>query len=414
MEELFNINLKKTSLFSKEDETLRKENLKLFLESGFPNKKDENWKFTDLNSIIKKNFKNISNDYNFNFEKNKIQLIDDFEHNSIILVNGLYKSSDTRFEDKEKIKIQSFKSIEDVNDNSNNNLYLLNKALSLGGFYLEIQENYKCKKPFMIYNYFTSNLDNKIINNSNKIKINQNSELTLLEYNIDEKNKFIKNTFENIEIKDNSVLKFFFIQKTKSKGYFYKNVVGTQGYNSSYQNFILSSGLLFNKIDQNISLTKENSNCFILSGLCLGKNEHQEIKTQINHLAPNCKSYQKIKNVLESDSNGVYQGKIFVKDIAQKTDAYQLSKALLLDDKSEFNAKPELEIYADDVKCSHGSTSGSIDADAIHYLMTRGIKLTEAKKLLITGFLNEIFDNIPEQKIKTFLEKTIKEQINGV
>ena len=92
---------------------------------------------------------------------------------------------------------------------------------------------------------------------------------------------------------------------------------------------------------------------------------------------------------------------------------YQLSKSTLLDDKSEFNAKPELEIYADDVKCSHGS-SGSIDADAIHYLMTRGIKLTEAKKLLITGFLNEVFDNIPEQKIKTFLEKTIKEQINGV
>ena len=113
----------------------------------------------------------------------------------------------------------------------------------------------------------------------------------------------------------------------------------------------------------------------------LNEGEHQEIKTQINHLAPNCKSYQKIKNVLDNNSNGVYQGKIFVKDIAQKTNAYQLSKALILDDRAEFNAKPELEIYADDVKCSHGSTSGSIDKDAIHYLMTRGIKLPTAKKL---------------------------------
>ena len=111
---------------------------------------------------------------------------------------------------------------------------------------------------------------------------------------------------------------------------------------------------------------------------------------------------------------GIYQGKIFVKDIAQKTDAYQLSKALILDDHSEFNAKPELEIYADDVKCSHGSTSGSIDADAIHYLMTRGLKLSVAKKLLINGFLNEIFENIPEEKIKTFLEKNINEQIDGI
>ena len=123
---------------------------------------------------------------------------------------------------------------------------------------------------------------------------------------------------------------------------------------------------------------------------------------------------QKIKNVLQSDSKGIYQGKIFVKDIAQKTDAYQLSKALILNDQAEFNAKPELEIYADDVKCSHGSSSGSIDEEAIHYLMTRGIKLSAAKKLLIKGFLNEIFDKIPEEKIRTFLEKSIAEQIDEI
>ena len=163
-----------------------------------------------------------------------------------------------------------------------------------------------------------------------------------------------------------------------------------------------------------MNLEKANSNCFILSGLCLGSDEHQEIKTQINHLAPNCKSYQKIKNVLEDNSNGIYQGKIFVKDIAQKTDAYQLSKALILNDQAEFNAKPELEIYADDVKCSHGSTSGSIDEEAIHYLMTRGIELSVAKKLLINGFLNEIFENISEEKIKNFLEKSVREHIDGI
>ena len=229
-----------------------------------------------------------------------------------------------------------------------------------------------------------------------------------------EKSKFFKNTFENINIEQGSLLKSITIQKNKSNGYFYKNISGMQGYNSSYQSFILSSGLKFNKIEINMNLEKENSTCYILSGLSLGKDEHQEIKTRINHLAPNCKSYQKIKNVLENDSTGVYQGKIFVKDIAQKTDAYQLSKALILDDQAEFNAKPELEIYADDVKCSHGSTSGSIDEDAIHYLMTRGIKLPIAKKLLINGFLNEVFENIPEEKLKTFLEKSIMEQVDGI
>ena len=91
-----------------------------------------------------------------------------------------------------------------------------------------------------------------------------------------------------------------------------------------------------------------------------------------------------------------------------------MSKALILSDQSEFNAKPELEIYADDVKCSHGSTSGSIDEDAIHYLMTRGIQLPLAKKLLINGFLNEIFENIPEKKLKIFLEKKMTEQVNAI
>ncbi len=413
MEQLFNIDLNKITSSSKKENIERKKNLELFFERGLPNKKDESWKFTDLNLIIKKNFKNIKNNFDFNFDE-KINFINDFEHNFILLVNGYYKSSDTKFEEKGKVQLERLNSLEKINNNTENNLYSLNKALSLGGYKLEVQKNYKCKKPIVIYNYFTSNLDSKIINNSNKIKLNQNSELTLIEYNIDAKSKFIKNTFETIEIDDGSILKSITIQKTKSNGYFYKNISGTQGYNSGYHNFILSSGLKFNKIDLEMNLKRENSNCFVLSGLSLGKDEHQELKTKVNHLAPNCKSYQKIKNVLESDSKGVYQGKIFVKDIAQKTDAYQLSNALILDNQAEFNAKPELEIYADDVKCSHGSSSGSIDEDSIHYIMTRGIEFDVAKKLLIKGFLNEIFENIEEKKIKLFLEKSMEEQINGI
>ena len=144
-----------------------------------------------------------------------------------------------------------------------------------------------------------------------------------------------------------------------------------------------------------------------MAGLNLGTNEHQEIKTQINHLAPNCKSYQKIKNVLESDSKGVYQGKIFVKDIAQKTDAYQLSKALILNDQAEFNAKPELEIYADDVKCSHGSASGSLDENSIFYLMSRGLNYQQSKELLINGFLMDVVEKITDVEIKNLITNII-------
>ena len=145
----------------------------------------------------------------------------------------------------------------------------------------------------------------------------------------------------------------------------------------------------------------------------LNKDEHQEIKTRINHFVPNCKSYQKVKNVLSAESKGIFQGKIYVKDIAQKTDAYQLSKALLLSNDSEFNSKPELEIYADDVKCSHGSTSGSIDEDSLHYLMTRGLSRVDSTKLLIKGFLSDVVEFIKSPVIKKFAEAKLEEQVNG-
>ena len=133
-------------------------------------------------------------------------------------------------------------------------------------------------------------------------------------------------------------------------------------------------------MDIDCDLNEQHANCNILSAQFLSNEEHNEIKTRINHLAPNCKSYQRVKNVLDDNGKGIFQGKILVKDIAQKTDAYQLSKALLLTSNAEFNSKPELEIYADDVKCSHGSTSGSIDQDSIHYLMTRGLSKKDSTK----------------------------------
>ena len=134
---------------------------------------------------------------------------------------------------------------------------------------------------------------------------------------------------------------------------------------------------------------------------------HHEIRTSINHLIDNTKSYQLIKSVSENDTKAVYQGKIFVNSKAQKTDGYQLSKAILLDEKTEFNAKPELEIYADDVKCSHGSASGSLDDNSIFYLMSRGLNYKEAKELLINGFLLDVVDKITDPEIKNLIKNTI-------
>ena len=413
MKQSYDFNIEKIHNLSLEEKSIRKKNLDLFYQSGFPNKKIEDWKFTDLNSILNKSFESITNNHETDLNK-KLEIIKNFDHNYILLGNGKINSSSFKHEENGKILINAYDQKNNINLNTPSSLTFLNNALSTGGFSLEIAKNYKLKKPLVVYSYFSKNLKNTILNNKNSITLNEGAELTLIDYSDNSsQDNFIKNTIDSILVKENAILKNIFIQNSKSNGHFYKYIKVFLCRNSQYESYIFSSGLKFNKIETDIDLNEENSKCSVYSALNLLNTEHQEIKTRINHNAPNCKSYQKIKNVLNDKSKGIYQGKIFVKSIAQKTDAYQLSKALILDDSAEFDAKPELEIYADDVKCSHGSTSGSIDFDSIHYLMTRGISEKEALKMLINGFLSEVLENITDIKLKVFLEEKLERQING-
>jgi Fe-S cluster assembly protein SufD len=398
---------------SSEEKNLRKKDLDLFFQKGFPNKKNEDWKFTDLNNILGKNFKNIANKDLISEEK-KLKIIDEFEHNFIFLVDGKLISNSFDYEDKNSIFVKDYNYKDEIKLEKPSSLTLLNSALATGGFTLEVSKNYEFIKPLVIYNYFSKNLKESIINNKNSLILNNESKLTLINYIDHNSNEnFMTNTVDNITIKKNASLKNIFINNSRCNGYFYRFIKTVLEKESSCDNYLLSTGLKFNKLDMEIDHKEENSRSSIFSALNLLSSEHQEIKTRINHNAPNCKSYQKIKNVLNDQSKGVYQGKIFVKNIAQKTDAYQLSKALILSDEAEFDAKPELEIYADDVKCSHGSTSGSIDFDSLHYLKSRGIPENEALKMLINGFLNEVLETLSDKKLKFFLLEKLESQING-
>ena len=413
MKQNYDFKIDKIKDLSSEEISLRKKNLDLFYQTGFPNKKDEDWKFSDLNSILSNNFNKIANN-DFLPREKEFKIIDEFEHNFISLFNGKLISKDFSYEEKNKILINNFNYKDDLALDSKNSLYFLNNALATGGFSLEISKNYKLKKPLVVYNNFSNSLKEKIVNYKNSIILNENSELNLINYiNNSSKENFMVNILENIKVKKDSSLNNILINNSKCNCYFYKYIKSDLEKNSNFENYLLSSGLKFNKLDIEINLNEENSNSSVFSALNLINKEHQEIKTRINHNAPNCNSYQKVKNVLNDESKGVYQGKIFVKNIAQKTDAYQLSKALILNDAAEFDAKPELEIYADDVKCSHGSTSGSIDLNSIHYLKSRGIPEKEAYQMLINGFLCEILEKLSEGKIKNFLKEKLERQING-
>ena len=384
----------------------RKEHFFKFVESGFPSKKLEDWKFSDLKSIINKNIKELK--FGFNTIENKsynLNFIKNFEHSKIVILNGEFLSADILDIDKNKIEIKNENLIfsESLNEPLNN----LNKAFASRLIKLNVLEGIIVEKPLVIYHI--CDLDNKtnLINTRFELTLHKNSSLSTLNLFEDKSVSGFNNHNFNIIINKNSNLKnyIFDLNKNQNLRYSFTNIDIYE--NSNSENFIYSSGSKFSKYEINTNLKEKYSSAFINGIINLDKNNHHEIKTNINHLAENTKSYQLIKSVLNDKSTGVYQGKIFVNDQAQKTDGYQLSKALLLNENTEFNGKPELEIYADDVKCSHGSTSGNLDENSIFYLMSRGLNYDQAKKLLIDGFINDVIEKITNIEIQKYLKEAI-------
>ena len=219
-------------------------------------------------------------------------------------------------------------------------------------------------------------------------------------YSCENKIKYFNNTIHNYNLKKNSILKKFNINETLDSSYNYISTKVKCYSNSIFENFLLSVGQDFIKNEIHCDLLEAYSSCFLNGVIFLDREQHHELKTNVNHKYENCKSSQLVKSVLLDKSSGVYQGKIYVDERAQKTNGYQLSKALILSEDSEFNSKPEIEIYADDVKCSHGSTSGNIDQNALFYLMSRGLSKEQANKMIVKGSLYEVIETITEHDIK--------------
>ena len=390
--------------FSDEQLKKRKENYKKFNDEGFPNKKLEDWKFSDLNQIIKKNIKNFVIEKS---ETNKLQvtdLIKDFDHNKIYIQDGKLISYDFSFEKEKSLKLN----IEEVVENkiNTNSLLNLNSALSEDKISIIVKEGYITNAPLVIYNNYSEKKSN-LINSNISINLEKNSSLKIINLSNENSINSFSNNSQNIYLSDNAILKFYSLnyKNNTNMSYSFSNIDLNK--NSHCEYFILSAGAKFLKNEINCSLNKDHGSIFINGIINLENENHHEIKTIVNHNEENCKSYQLIKCVLNDNSKGIYQGKIFVDSKAQKTDGYQLSRALLLNEDTEFNAKPELEIYADDVKCSHGSTSGNIDENSIFYLMSRGLTYKQSKQLLINGYVAEVVEKITDNDIKDFVKKLL-------
>ena len=387
---------------------LKKEFLNKFIKEGLPGKNLENWKYSDLSKIIKTEIGDLSF-YNNISSPSKIDpsmYLSGLEHNSIVFINGRAEKIDLQFEEKDKVKISEDFELEKTSSNINS-LVNLNNAFTEKNFILAVKENYSFKKPLVIYHYTNKKIKSQNLNLRLNFELEKNTSLKLIDILDDFSEKNFINTFYNFKLNQDAILKNYKVDIKNNSNIKYSFTNIEQDKNSLSETFILSSGSAFNKNEINCNLNGNYSSAFVNGILSLNKKKHHEIRTSVNHLTESTKSYQLIKSVLENNARAVYQGKIFVSSDAQKTDGYQLSKAILLEDTTEFNAKPELEIYADDVKCSHGSASGSLNENSIFYIMSRGLNYKEAKELLINGFLLDVINKITDEEIKNLIKSMI-------
>ena len=398
----------KNSNLDSEKINLKKEFLNKFIKEGLPGKNLENWKFSDLSKIIKTEIGDLSF-YNDISSPNKIDpsiYLKGMEHNSIVFINGRVEKINLKFEEIDKVEIsedfQSDKTSLDINS-----LVNLNSAFAEKNFLLTVKENYSFKKPLVVYHYTNKKIKSQNLNLRLNFELEKNTSLKLIDVLDDFSEKNFINTFYSFKLNEDAILKNYKLDIKNNSNIKYSFTNFEQEKNSLSETFILSSGSDFNKNEINCNLNGNYSSAFVNGILSLNKKKHHEIRTNVNHLTESTKSYQLIKSVLENNARAVYQGKIFVSSDAQKTDGYQLSKAILLEDTTEFNAKPELEIYADDVKCSHGSASGSLNENSIFYIMSRGLNYKQAKELLINGFLLDVIDKITDEDVKNVIKTMI-------
>ncbi len=398
----------------------RKDAFENFLKIGYPTKKHENWRFTNLTSLARTEYQ---------FSNGLTTKIDDkiiSEHliessHRIVFINGKFNSDLSALESIAKqITIKNASEyFSDINQNYNKNdtnpFVLLNKAFVSGGYYIEIDPNYIEDKPLHILNIISNENNDVQHHQQNLIKIGKNSQISIIEENVNTNQKeLFKNTIYNIQVEENSILSHILLQQNHTKSKDLNHIFVEQQDNSTYKTQLINIGGDLIRNDLNIQINGENCDTDISGLSLLSGKEHVENYTVVSHNKPNSNSQQLFKYILSESSEGVFNGLVTVQPDAQKTDSQQTNKNILLSKNALMNSNPQLEIYADDVKCSHGSATGELDEDAIFYLRSRGFDLLVAKTLLVEGFAKEVTDKIKIDSVKEKLNTELLKWLHNL
>ena len=380
----------------------KKELFTSFMSKGFPTTKDEEWKYTSLKKIVNKEYT----------IENTGEIIDPstVEKYSLGFENRII-FSDGKLIGSPNIKGVSINGFSNFGSNTTDSILQLNKALAQNGFTISVEKNTVLESPIEIL--FFSTTENNFSQYRNLISVGDNTEVKFVEriQTLNDSTSMV-NHFTQIHCAKNTKVEYNKIQNNTPESRLIDTVNVYQEQDSTCDINTLIFGGSFTR--NNLNFEQNGSNCESnMNGVSiLDDNQLADNHTFVDHKSAHCRSNEMYKGVYLGHSKGVFNGKIMVRPDAQKIDAFQSNNNLLLSDHSSIDSKPQLEIYADDVKCSHGCTIGQLDEDALFYMRSRGIGIEEAKAVLTYAFASEAIENISVEEVKLLAQKLLAKKLN--
>ncbi len=406
--------------------TLKSEALKRFSEIGLPSKKSEAYKYTPITRILNKQFQlEIGNNLSaFTDEEITKNFYPIEEANHLVFINGNYDSSYSAIRSKNESlsilainaatveKNASLASLVNQSKGSEKDPFAqLNMSSFDTGVLLSISKNADVI-PTFIYHFVDASNENAIVYPRIAIISETGSRISVYERTVIKGNSTALNIgILEAQVAKNAELRYTKIQNYASNFHSIEGIYGEQSDDSRfYTNTYSFNGAV---IRNNIFITVNGENSEVhMNGLYqLSGKSHVDNNTSVDHVKPNCYSNEVYKGILDENSRGVFNGKIYVRQAAQKTNAFQSNNNILLSEDAIINTKPQLEIWADDVKCSHGCTTGQLDEEAIFYLRSRGISKTRAKALMLNAFANETLEQVKEELVRDEIQEIITNKL---
>ena len=391
-----------------------------FTTLNFPSTKNEEWRFTPILAISKGALSVLPVAISANAALKLNAAGKEELGNKIIFINGHYSASKSNIVDEKGIKISKvIDSIESqegkfntLSDNHSEPFSALNTAFFNDGICIEILKNASIEHPIIIENIFTSTANKHFIQQRNMIIAEAGTKASIVfEYTVQANATAYMNILSECFVAENAHIELLHDIQPNHPLHLINNTFAAQKKDSTFTcHSIATDGTLIRN-NLSVRLEEKNAICY-LNGLYIATDNHLiDNHLAVHHLVPNCQSHQLYKGVLKDKSTGVFNGKIFVHKDAQKTNAYQSNKNLVLSDTAVMHTKPQLEIFADDVKCSHGATVGQLDENAKFYLMARGISQEHATALLTYAFASEVTEKISNTEIKKRLNTQLQTKL---